>query len=79
MLAKTELPENVVAALKLLSADQRQQVFDFVEFLSQHRMNIIEESVSPKQQRVFGQYQGKISMSEDFDEPLPDSFWLGES
>jgi hypothetical protein len=79
MLAKTEIPENVVAALKLLSADQRQQVFDFVEFLSQHRMNIIEESVSPKQQRVFGQYQGKISMSEDFDEPLPDSFWLGES
>lgn len=32
-----------------------------------------------KQPRVFGQYQGRISMSEDFDEPLPDSFWLGES
>jgi hypothetical protein len=32
-----------------------------------------------KQQRVFGKYQGRISMSEDFDEPLPDSFWLGES
>lgn len=31
-----------------------------------------------KQQRVFGQYQGRIKMSEDFDEPLPDSFWLGE-
>jgi hypothetical protein len=33
----------------------------------------------PKHQRVFGQYQGRISMSEDFDAPLPDSFWLGES
>jgi hypothetical protein len=32
-----------------------------------------------KQQRVFGQYQGRIRMSEDFDEPLPDAFWLGES
>jgi hypothetical protein len=32
-----------------------------------------------KQPRVFGQYQGRISMSEDFDEPLPESFWLGES
>jgi hypothetical protein len=32
-----------------------------------------------KQQRVFGQYQGRIRMSADFDEPLPDSFWLGES
>jgi hypothetical protein len=28
---------------------------------------------------VFGQYQGRIRMSEDFDEPLPDAFWLGES
>ncbi|WP_295617464.1 hypothetical protein [Chamaesiphon sp. GL140_3_metabinner_50] len=35
--------------------------------------------VSSKQPRVFGQYQGRISMSEDFDDPLPDSFWLGES
>jgi hypothetical protein len=32
-----------------------------------------------KKQRVFGQYQGRIRMSEDFDEPLPDAFWLGES
>jgi hypothetical protein len=37
------------------------------------------EAVLSKQARVFGQYQGRISMSEDFDEPLPDSFWLGES
>ena len=37
------------------------------------------EAVSSKQPRMFGQYQGRISMSEDFDEPLPDSFWLSES
>jgi hypothetical protein len=37
------------------------------------------ETLLVKQQRVFGQYQGRISMSEDFDEPLPDTFWLGES
>ena len=37
------------------------------------------EAMSSNQPRVFGQYQGRISMSEDFDEPLPDSFWLGES
>ncbi|MFZ2957099.1 MAG: toxin-antitoxin (TA) system antitoxin [Candidatus Ozemobacteraceae bacterium] len=29
--------------------------------------------------RVFGQYQGKITMSEDFNEPMPDDFWLGEN
>jgi hypothetical protein len=37
------------------------------------------ETLPAKQQRVFGQYQGRISMREDFDEPLPDTFWLGES
>ncbi len=34
--------------------------------------------IPAKQQRLFGQYLGRIRMSEDFDEPLPDSFWLGE-
>jgi antitoxin (DNA-binding transcriptional repressor) of toxin-antitoxin stability system len=30
-----------------------------------------------KERRVFGEYRGRIHMSEDFDEPLPDDFWLG--
>lgn len=30
------------------------------------------------QPRVLGLNQGAAIMSEDFDEPLPDSFWLGE-
>jgi len=29
--------------------------------------------------RVFGQSRGRIHMSDDFDEPLPDDFWLGHS
>ncbi len=29
--------------------------------------------------RVFGQYQGRIKMSENFNDPLPDDFWLGEN
>ena len=27
--------------------------------------------------RVFGQRRGEVWMSDDFDEPLPDDFWLG--
>lgn len=27
--------------------------------------------------RVFGQFPGAVTMSDDFDEPLPDAFWLG--
>ncbi|MCC6300920.1 MAG: toxin-antitoxin (TA) system antitoxin [Anaerolineales bacterium] len=29
--------------------------------------------------RVRGLHGGKVWMSDDFDAPLPDSFWLGES
>lgn len=28
--------------------------------------------------RIPGLHAGLISMSDDFDDPLPDSFWLGE-
>lgn len=37
-----------------------------------------DESINKsKKPRVFGQHRGLISMSDDFDESLPDSFWLG--
>jgi hypothetical protein len=29
--------------------------------------------------RTFGEYIGKIEMTDDFCDPLPDEFWLGES
>jgi len=29
--------------------------------------------------RVFGEYQGNIWVSDDFDAPLPDAFWLGSN
>lgn len=32
-----------------------------------------------RRQIVFGLFAGKIHVPDDFDEPLPESFWLGES
>lgn len=32
----------------------------------------------PLQKRVFGQFRGKIKISEDFDNELPEDFWLGK-
>lgn len=29
--------------------------------------------------RQFGQYHGQIQIADDFDEPLADGFWLGET
>ena len=34
--------------------------------------------VRSKKKRVAGLNRGTISTSEDFDEPLPDEFWLGQ-
>ncbi len=28
--------------------------------------------------RVFGQFRGKVHMTDDFNAELPDEFWLGE-
>lgn len=37
------------------------------------------ESVAPKKKkRIAGLNRGMIWTSEDFDEPLPDEFWLGK-
>ncbi|MCE5182088.1 MAG: type II toxin-antitoxin system Phd/YefM family antitoxin [Betaproteobacteria bacterium] len=33
--------------------------------------------VSPRKQRVFGLHRGEFWVSNDFDEPLADEFWLG--
>lgn len=33
----------------------------------------------PIRQRIAGLHPGSIWISDDFDEPLPDSFWMGET
>jgi Protein of unknown function (DUF2281) len=77
-----DIPENVVASLRILSSDRRQQVFDFVEFLSQKQENIASEQKierieleNPVQKRVLGLHSGKGWVSDDFEEPLADGFW----
>ncbi|BDI29247.1 hypothetical protein CCAX7_12980 [Capsulimonas corticalis] len=38
-----------------------------------------ETVVEPEpRERIAGLFAGKMHMAEDFDAPLPDSFWLGE-
>jgi antitoxin (DNA-binding transcriptional repressor) of toxin-antitoxin stability system len=32
-----------------------------------------------KGQRLFGQYKGQVRLSDNFDAPLPDKFWLGSN
>ena len=46
------------------------------EVLIHGREGIITEKYS--KHRKFGLHRGLMKMSDDFDAPLPDSFWLGE-
>jgi antitoxin (DNA-binding transcriptional repressor) of toxin-antitoxin stability system len=39
-------------------------------------VKLIIEPVSKPKKRKFGQHRGKVHIRSDFDEPLPDSFWL---
>ncbi len=43
------------------------------------RLIAIEPPAAPHGERVPGLHRGAIIMSDDFDEPLPDEFWLGEA
>jgi hypothetical protein len=67
-------PTLIATKLESLPVDKQQQVLDFVEFLAQ-KTTLAQKNIK----RVPALHQGKILMSNDFNEPLEDSFWLGES
>lgn len=65
---------KLIAKLQTLAPEQQLQVLDFVEFL-------VQKYPQPQQllqKRVLGLNQGEVCMSDDFNDPLPDEFWLGE-
>ncbi len=64
--------------------DKNRQIhLQLPETVSAHRAKVIimfeDELSSEKTNRVLGLHSGQIEMSDDFDEPLPDSFWLGNN
>lgn len=67
--------KSFLTKLQTLPPEQQQQVADFIEFLAQ------KYSYAPQQKskRVLGLHRGMGWMSEDFNAPLSDEFWLGES
>lgn len=68
---------ELIAKLQTLPPEKLQQVLDFVEFLAQKYTQPQETEQTPEK-RVLGLNQGEIWMSDDFNDPLPDEFWLGE-
>lgn len=65
---------NFLIKLQNLPPEQQQQVADFVEFLAQK----CSHTPQKKSGRVLGLHKDMGWISEDFNAPLADEFWLGE-
>ena len=75
-------PYNIVmntaqlhAAIDELPSNLQEQVYNFVTFLKSNQAKQITE---PQEARILGLHKGSMYMHDDFDDPLPDAFWLGE-
>lgn len=64
--------QRLIQEIEILPPELQKQVSDFVLFLrKQHQKQM------PKK-RTVGEYHDKIIIHENFDEELPDEFWLGK-
>lgn len=56
------------------------QLPDFIKAGKAKVIVLLEDAADtqPAAKRVFGQFRGKIKINEDFDNELPDEFWLGK-
>lgn len=49
-----------------------------LDFIQSAKAKTIQVSTGNNSPRIAGLHHGEIWMSEDFNEPLPDEFWLGD-
>ena len=71
------ITQALVAKLQNLPPEQQQTVLDFIKFLEQKYIKK-QSNQNSSQKRIFGLHEGQGWMSEDFNDPLPDEFWVGE-
>ena len=58
----------ILRTIDELTPEERQKIVEYIQ----------RRSEPGKQPRVVGLHAGAIQMSDDFDEALPDEFWLDE-
>jgi hypothetical protein len=67
--------EKIVRELVAAPEPLLLQVLDFIQSAQDSPMLAADPSNTP---RMPGLHLGQVWMSEDFNEPLPDEFWLGD-
>jgi hypothetical protein len=72
------LIEGAQAKMRSLSLAQQQTVVDFIDFLATKQFMVSRDEEKLQQQRIPDLDRGKYRMSDDFNDPLPDEFWLGD-
>ena len=73
-----DLPNDTVERLTRKAAQQGQDVAGYVRHLAVRESEPSETHDSPAAPRMPGLHRGSYWIADDFDAPLPDSFWLGE-
>jgi hypothetical protein len=72
------LIEGAQVKMKSLSLAQQQTVVDFIDFLATKQFVVSRDEEKLKQQRIPDLDRSNYRMSDDFNDPLPDEFWLGD-
>jgi antitoxin (DNA-binding transcriptional repressor) of toxin-antitoxin stability system len=70
-----ELPTRYAEAVS--RAERGEDVL--VTASGQRPFRLVPVPTCPTRPRILGMHPGSMSMPPDFDEPLPDDFWLGQS
>ena len=73
------LIEGAQAKMRALSLAQQQTVVDFIDFLATKQFVVSRDEEKLKQQRIPDlDRSNNYRMSDDFNDALPDEFWLGD-
>ncbi|MFQ4135419.1 DUF2281 domain-containing protein [Nodosilinea sp. PGN35] len=67
--------ENIVRELASVPEPLLLRVLSFIRLVKGSAPLATDASRAP---RIPGLHEGQVWMSEDFNDPLPDSFWLGD-
>ena len=87
MLDAKPISDEIQAKWQVLPPALQQQVIDFIEFLiNKYQLLRLTPVVAAQssvdavitEPRILGLHAGMGTISDDFNDPLPDSFWLGE-
>ncbi len=74
--------EDIIASLGKLPMSELSRIIDYGQALlggksKRPKPKSKRDEATPKV-RVLGLHRGAMQMAPDFDDPLPESFWLGE-